>query len=106
MYLLLIVGFSVVGIQLFCYIKPQGNLLIYILYFYIKLNHFFTNLEYLGGYDDNFFDLWSAMITMFKISTPSDWFRIMHDSSRKQAPSFTCFEIIDYEDFAKYGLNG
>lgn len=43
---------------------------------YLKKTKFF-NL-----YDNSFIDFFDSFLTMFTASTPSNWFRIMHETAR------------------------
>jgi hypothetical protein len=62
----------------------------------IVSKHLFSFIKpttHINGYDVGFYEIRIAMISLFKVASPSDWFRIMHDAARKTTPDSHCFEI-------------
>lgn len=74
--------FSVLGINLFPFIKLQSTL----------------------NSDSNFQDFGTSFITLLKISTGENWNILMKDASRDPQPNFACVEITTYEDFVISGI--
>lgn len=70
------------------------------LFSYLKFSY------YINGYDVGFYNIKIAMISLFKVASPSDWFRIMHDSVRGITPINYCFNIESYKKYETYGQMG
>ena len=56
--------------------------------------------------DSNFQTFQLAFMTLLRISTGEGWGGLMSDFSRQQLPNFVCVDIINYEDYKKFGNNG
>lgn len=82
--LLILYIYAIIGMVLFCYIKEQKNL---------------------NGVDVDFKTFFRACHSLIRVMSAEMWFLVVSDVTRERAPNFVCFEINDYEDYAKYGRN-
>ena len=82
--------------------------LLLVLFSIMSMNLFpFLRLStFLNGYDDSFQTFAEAFLTMFSVTTPSNWFRIMHETARQMQPNSVCFPINDYYQYRELGLMG
>ena len=80
--LLILYIYAIIGMVLFCYIKEQ---------------------EILNGVDVDFKSFFKACHSLIRVMSAEMWFLIVSDVTRERAPNFVCFDIKDYEGYAKYG---
>jgi hypothetical protein len=82
--LLIIYIYAIIGMVLFCYIKEQ---------------------EVLNGVDVDFKSFFRACHSLIRVMSAEMWFLVVADITRERAPNFVCFDIKNYDDYAKYGKN-
>eukprot|EP01016_Furgasonia_blochmanni_P010098 TRINITY_DN1424_c0_g1_i2.p1 TRINITY_DN1424_c0_g1~~TRINITY_DN1424_c0_g1_i2.p1 ORF type:complete len:593 (-),score=83.08 TRINITY_DN1424_c0_g1_i2:372-2102(-) len=56
--------------------------------------------------DTNFHGFFISFITLIRVATGDDWAVIVNDCQLQLRPNNVCFDIRNYEDYLKYGLNG
>lgn len=80
--IIFMVMYSLIGIELFAYLKPQ---------------------KVVNGIDIHFKNFFYAFITLMRVVTTDVWFQILADCERQQQPFFPCFQISNYEEYNVYG---
>lgn len=80
--LLILYIYAIIGMIFFCYIKEQ---------------------KILNGVDVDFKSFFKACHSLIRVMSAEMWFLIVSDATRERAPNFVCFDIKDYEEYAKYG---
>lgn len=81
--LLVLYIYSIIGMEIFAYLKPQNTA---------------------NGYDVDFRTFSRAIHTLIRVMSSEMWFNITSDCTREIAPNFVCYDIRKYEDFLKYGI--
>ena len=74
--------FSLIGRDMFCYLKPQKNV--------GHSNIHFRNTRY-------------SFLTLVRVLTGESWYLFNSDCSRRTQPNFVCFDIHNYEQYVKFG---
>lgn len=74
--------YSVLGVDLFVYMKPQSNV---------------------GGSNVNFRSIFISMMNLFRCMTGESWYLQYADCARTQQSNFVCYDVSTYEDYIKYG---
>ena len=77
--------YTIVGMDIFSYLRPQKSV---------------------NGYDVDFKTFPKALFSLFRVMTAELWFLIVNDCTRERAPNFACIDVRNYDDYMKYGLNG
>ena len=80
--IILLLIYAIIGVDLFCYLKPQNDV---------------------DGERIGFHSVGMAFVTLTKIVTFEEWYKIIADCVRHIQPNFVCLEIKSYEDYEKYG---
>lgn len=80
--IILLLIYAIIGVDLFCYLKPQKDV---------------------DGERIGFHSVGKAFVTLTKIVTFEEWYKIIADCVRHIQPNFVCSEIKSYEDYEKYG---
>ena len=80
--IIFMVMYSLIGIELFAYLKPQ---------------------EVVNGIDIHFKSFFYAFITLMRVVTTDVWFQILADCERQKQPYFPCFQISNYDEYNVYG---
>ena len=75
--------FSIIGVDLFGYLKPQNNV---------------------GNRNIHFRNVFYAILTLIRGATGESWYLFYADCRRKTQPNFICFEIKNYNDLQLHGL--
>lgn len=75
--------YSVLGVDLFAFIKPQSN----------AAN---SNVHFRSPF--------VAMMNLVRCMTGESWFLQMADCARELQPNFVCFSVTSYEDYQIYGI--
>lgn len=81
---LFLISYSVIGVDLFAYLKPQKTV---------------------GTAFINFRNVFGSFYNLIRSTTNEQWFMIMNDCVRQQMPNFTCQKISNYESYQTYGNN-
>lgn len=82
--IIFMVMYSLIGVELFAYLKPQ---------------------QYVNGIDIHFKDFFFSFYSLMRVVTTDGWFTIVADCSRQMEPNFTCVPVDTYDDYAKNGLD-
>lgn len=77
------VMYSLIGVELFAYLKPQ---------------------QYVNGIDIHFKDFFFSFYSLMRVVTTDGWFTIVADCSRQMEPNFTCVPVNTYDDYLKNGF--
>ena len=80
--LIIFLIYSIIGRDLFCYLKPQAIV---------------------GSENIHFKNAFYALLTLFRGATGESWYLFYSDCKRKIEPNFICVDIKSYNDFKKYG---
>lgn len=81
--IIFMVMYSLIGIELFAYLKPQ---------------------KYVNGIDIHFQNAYFSFYSLMRVVTTDGWFTIMADCGRARQPNFPCFSVKTYEDYQNYGI--
>ncbi|KAL4460880.1 hypothetical protein ABPG74_016352 [Tetrahymena malaccensis] len=76
---------TLIGLNLFPYLKPQ---------------------LYINGYDLSFRDFTSTVATLIRVAQSEFWFGLVVDAGREQQPNFVCYNVSSYTDFEIHGFSG
>lgn len=76
------VMYSLIGVDLFAYLKPQ---------------------LYVNGVDIHFQNFFFSFYSLMRVVTTDGWFTIIADCSRQRQPNFPCVPVNNYEDYQNYG---
>ena len=60
----------------------------------------------MNGYDLSFSSFERSIVALLRVASGEQWFQLVGDAVRVQAPNFTCLDIQTYSDFDKYGFFG
>lgn len=77
--------YSFLGTQLFAYLR--------------------SNTE-LNSFDQNYQNVWNSMYSLIKFSTWQSPIDQITNAATNMKPNFICFDVHNFEDYQKYGLNG
>ena len=80
--LLILYIYTIVGMDIFAYLRPQKTV---------------------NGYDVDFKTFPKALFSLFRVMTAEMWFYIVNDCTRERAPNFACLDIKSYDDYVLYG---
>lgn len=80
--ILILYMYTIVGMDLFSYLKPQINI---------------------NGFDTHFRTFPIAFFTLVRVATSETWFLIFSDATRRMQPNFVCENIVNYNDYVLKG---
>lgn len=81
--ILILYMYSIVGMDIFSYLKPQKNI---------------------NGYDMNFQSFAIAFFTLVRVASSETWYLIFADTARKMQPNFVCESVNTYAEYSEKGL--
>lgn len=80
--LLLLINYSLIGVNFFAFLKPQKTV---------------------GGENIHFREFFIGLVNLARVATGEGWNLLLSDCARKMQPNFVCFDIENYSDYQKHG---
>ena len=81
--LLLLITYSIIGVNFFAYLKPQKTV---------------------GGNNIHFRDFFIGLINLARAATAEGWNLLLSDCAREMQPNFVCFKINTFKDYQEHGI--
>ena len=81
--ILILYMYTIVGMDIFSYLKPQKTL---------------------NGYDMHFRSFSISFFTLVRVASSETWFLVFSDAARQMQPNFFCRSVNNYQDYVEYGL--
>ena len=81
--IIFMVMYSLIGVELYAYLKPQ---------------------KYVNGIDIHFQNVFYSFYSLMRVVTTDSWFFIVGDCNRQIQPNFPCVPVTGYHEYSLYGI--